>query len=186
MFLVFSECNINLSSNLRLKVFYTKSLQSIPLHPPPIEPKKRVRRLSDNCLTVNESDSIPPLPPGIKPKKRVRRLSDDCFTVDNSDSIPPLSLNIIINKEHSLTQTLLNSSFVYSSKPCISETSIHDFPSSTLMVNGGFFPDFFPVVFQYHHQFSSQLMPLQDKYQVMSQILAANISHANNLKLRDH
>ena len=114
-----------------------------------------------------------------------QRLSDDCFTVDQSDSIPPLRPPIIINKENSFTQTPFNSSFVCSSKPCISETSMHAFASSTLMINGGSFQDFFPMEFLYHHQFSSQLIPLQDKYQVTFQTLAANISLASNVELRN-
>ena len=203
MLLVFNECNINSFLNLRLKLFFTKSLHSIPPLPPPIKPKKRVRRLSDDCFSdVDQSNSIPPLPPPIQPKKRVSRLSDDYFSdVDQSDSIPPLyppikpkkkvsrlsddyfsdvdqsdsipSLYppikpkkrvsrlsddyfsdvdqsdsipllpppIIINKENSFTHTPFNSSFICSH---LSETSMHDFASSTLMFNDGFFPDFFP------------------------------------------
>ena len=37
------------------------------------------------------------------------------------------------------------------------------------------FPDFFPMEFVYHHQFSPQLVPLQDKYQVISQTLTVNM-----------
>ena len=116
---------------------------SIPPLPPPTKPKKRVSRLSDDYfIDVDQSDSIPPLPPPIQPKKRVSRLSDDYFSdVDQSDSIPLLPPPIIINKENSFTQTPFNSSFICSH---LSETSMHDFASSTLMCNGGFFPDFFP------------------------------------------
>ena len=176
MLLVFNECNINLSSYFRLKVFFTKSLhlipplplpikpkkrvrrlsdeyfydadqnESIPLLSTPIKPKKRVRRLSDECFSdTDQNESIPLLPTPIKPKEMVRRLSDECFSdADQNESIPLLPPSIIINKKPSFTQTPFNSSFICSSKPCISETSMHDFASSTLMINGGFFPDFFP------------------------------------------
>ena len=66
MFLVLNECYINLSSKFQVKRFFNKSLHSIPTLSLPIKPKKRVRRLSDECFSdADQSDSIPPFPPPI-------------------------------------------------------------------------------------------------------------------------